>query len=114
VNGGGGSTTLGAARAGSADCGPSASQIARFLAQHGEGSGGWHRASNIQIVDVKVCPAGRGRLAAALDRNAQVQAIQTAAAADPLISASLARSHHRPDNVLAVDQSGETLTVYAY
>lgn len=106
--------TIGGGTAGGCT-GPSEAQIARFLALHKHGDvGAWRRASNVQVVPVKTCPAARGRLSAALGANGRVRAMQQAAASDALVSASLSRSHHGARNVIAVDQAGANLTVYVY
>ncbi len=72
--------------------------------------GSWQAASNVAVERVSVCPETRAWLAASVDRGALVSAV----AADPLLSASLARADISTDRVLAVRQEGRSLTIYAY
>ena len=74
----------------------------------------WRRASNVRIVPIKLCPAVRHNVSRAVAMNGNVGVMQSYAAADPLISASLSRARYGAGNVLAVDQSKGMLTVFVY
>lgn len=74
----------------------------------------WHRAANVQVVPVKLCPATRGVVRRELDRNRSVGVVQQMAEADPLIRTSLSRTRYGATDVLAVDQIRGTLMVYVY
>jgi hypothetical protein len=74
----------------------------------------WHRAANVQVVPVRLCPATRGVVRRELNRNRSVGVVQTLAEADPLIRTSLSRTRYGAANVLAVDQVRGTLMVYVY
>jgi hypothetical protein len=64
-------------------------------------------------VPVKLCPEARARLEAALAANANIGVMQAAVATTPIITAELA-PEYQADDVLAVDQSDQQLTVYVY
>jgi hypothetical protein len=74
----------------------------------------WRHAANIQVVPLKTCAALRRDIRKAVARNGNLQMVQQLAAADPLVSASLDRTHYRAGNVLGVGQANGTLTVYVY
>jgi hypothetical protein len=74
----------------------------------------WRRASNVRIVPIKLCPVVRHNVSRAVAMNGNVGLVQSYAAADPLISASLSRARYGAGNVLAVDQSKGMLTVFVY
>ena len=74
----------------------------------------WRHAANIQVVPLKTCAALRRDIRKAVARNGNLQMVQQLAAADPLVSASLGRTHYRAGNVLGVGQTNGTLTVYVY
>lgn len=74
----------------------------------------WRRASNVQIVPIRLCPNIRRQVAAALDSSSKVNAIRGAAHSDALINASLSRTNYSARNIFAVQRSGSQLTVYVY
>ena len=73
----------------------------------------WRSAADVSIVPINLCPDARARLAAVLDADANIGYMQAAVAADARLSASLDPSYD-PEDVLAVDQAGQKLTVYVY
>jgi hypothetical protein len=95
---------------------PTDEQIAHLLSRNSYSSGvasSWQRASKVSLVSIELCPEARARLAAALEASASIDVMQRAVATSPLITAELA-PRYQADDVLAVDQSGEQLTVYVY
>jgi hypothetical protein len=74
----------------------------------------WSRASNIQVIPIKICPNGRKAVAQAVNQSSNIRTLQGAVASDLLINASLNRTRFRTNNVLAVAQQGDTLAVYVY
>ena len=101
-----------------ANCvGPDGRKLLNFAARQAYSSQsfiGWNHATNIRLVAVRLCPAARDALARALTQSGNIQGLQTAAAADGLINASLVRAHSAPNHVLAVTQKGAALDVYVY
>lgn len=103
-------------RAGSACFSPDAQQIAHLRSRvtySGELAASWKSAASINIVPINLCPEAKQRLAAAIDADANIDYLQSAVAADARLNASLDPSYD-PEDVLAVDQAGEDLTVYVY
>lgn len=74
----------------------------------------WRRASNIQVIPVRLCPAARQQVASIFRSSSKVGQLQAAVSGDPLIAASLDRTRYGIGNVFAVDRSGGALTVYVY
>ncbi|QEE21432.1 hypothetical protein FNA67_15100 [Youhaiella tibetensis] len=75
---------------------------------------GWSRATNVQVVPIRVCSAAKANLAAAAASNRTFGLMQQAVLTDPLISTSLMRAKSSAGRVLAVNQAGKTVTVYVY
>lgn len=73
----------------------------------------WKTASNISIVPIKLCPDARARLSAEIDADANIQYMQAAVAADARLNSALDPPYD-PEDVLAVDQAGDELTIYVY
>jgi hypothetical protein len=107
----------GAGAAASANCfSPNEEQIAYLLARgeyNATVTAQWDAADEVSLVPINLCPDARAQLDAALDANANIDAMQAAVAANAEITAELSPSYST-DNVLAVDQSGDELTVYVY
>jgi hypothetical protein len=101
-----------------ANCiGPEGQQVLNFAAKQGydqRSFSAWSRASNIQVIPVKLCAQARRAVAKAVTGSGNILGLQSYAAADPLINASLSRTRYRSNNVLAVIQQGSTLAVYVY
>jgi hypothetical protein len=74
----------------------------------------WRRAANVRIMPIRLCPVVRHNVSRAVAMNGNVGMVQSYAAADPLISASLSRARYGADHVLAVEQSQGMLTVFVY
>jgi hypothetical protein len=113
----GGAGNVQVASLGSANCiSPDQTQIANLTGrQYNSGTvSGWSHASNVQIVPVRICQDARARLSQAVAANGNVGFMQRAAASDPLITASLARTRYNIGDVLAVEQAGGVLKVYVY
>lgn len=75
---------------------------------------GWDRASTIQLVPLKVCPAVRKDMARALAIDPDYRHLVSAVARDPLVSETLRRTRYQPGHVLAVQRSGDMLRVYVF
>jgi hypothetical protein len=73
----------------------------------------WQGAANISLVPVTLCPDARSRLEAAINADANLGQMQAAVAMNSAISSEIA-PQYQADDVLAVDQSGQELTVYVY
>jgi hypothetical protein len=76
--------------------------------------GKWRRAANVQVVPVRVCPQLRASLRREAATSGTMRLVQSMAAADPLVNASLGRARLSAGNVLAVDQARGMLTVFVY
>ncbi len=74
----------------------------------------WRRAANVQLVPIKMCAQLKAGIRRAAANNGTIRSVQTLAASDPLISASLGRTRYGVANVLGVDQSNGMLSVYVY
>lgn len=74
----------------------------------------WSRASNVQIVPIRLCPEARGQVAQIFNASGKIRQLQNAVAADALIVASLSRSRYDIGDVFAVEARGGSLTVYVY
>jgi hypothetical protein len=100
----------------SAVCLSDATGIARLLRMQYSASmlAQWRRAAGVHVVKVPVCPQIRSNLARTVALNGSIQMMQGAAAADPLVSASLDRVHLGAHRVLGVGQANGDLTVYVY
>lgn len=102
---------------GSVDCfSPDQGQIAYLLARKAysaEVTAQWDGAEQVRLVPINLCEDARARLDAALAADANIGILHSAVAADAKLSAAL-DPNYQPDDVLAVDQSGEDLTVYVY
>ena len=75
---------------------------------------GWQRASNVQVVPIRLCPNVKRQVAAALSGSSKVNMLRRAANADALINASLNRTRYNAGDVFAVQRSGSQLTVFVY
>ena len=105
-----------AARARTSCFTPTDEQMAHLIARNSYSASvvaSWQSATAVSLVPVKLCPDARARLAAALAANAQIGAMRAAVATTPLITAELAPDY-QPDDVLAVDMTGDDLTVFVY
>ena len=96
------------------DCDGVSGQQVQALLSSTQIDGSWQRASNVSIERVDVCPALRIQLSATLSSSGLGDQLQSAILSDPLLSASLARSSYSASRVFAVEQDGNTLTVYVY
>lgn len=76
--------------------------------------GSWNRASNIQIVPIKVCADMRRQVGNWLAGNGSYHRMVAAVASDSLISAALNRTRYQPGHVLGVQRQGPTLLVYVF
>jgi hypothetical protein len=76
--------------------------------------GAWGRAANVQVVPVRLCPQARAQVARIFDASGKIQQLQSAAAGDALITASLSRTRYDVNDVFAVQASGGNLVVYVY
>jgi hypothetical protein len=74
----------------------------------------WGRAANVQIVPIKLCPQARLQVAQIFNASSKILLLQSAAAQDALIVASLNRTRYDVNDVFAVQASGGSLTVYVY
>lgn len=75
---------------------------------------GWNRATNIQLVPIRVCADLRRQIANWLASNSDYHRMIGAVSGDALINAALSRSKYQPGHVLGVQASGATLTVYVF
>lgn len=73
----------------------------------------WRHASSVQLTGLTLCPEAKAQLRAALAGDSDFVRLHAAVAADTRISGALSPGH-RPEDVLAVSQSGGQLTVYVY
>ena len=73
----------------------------------------WSEAAKVSLVPVNLCPDARARLEAAIAANPNMDDLQNAVEASATITATL-EPQFQADDVLAVDQSGEAVTVYVY
>lgn len=95
---------------------PDEQQIANLLGRSSYDASvaaSWRQAAKVSIVSVSLCAGARARLAAILDADANVRFMRSAVAANAKLMAELDPSYD-PENVLAVDQAGENVTVYVY
>lgn len=74
----------------------------------------WARAANVQVVPIRLCPQARAQVAQIFNASAKVRQLQSAAASDALIVASLSRTRYDISDVFAIDASGGRLMVYVY
>lgn len=99
------------------DCfAPNEQQIAHLLARGTYDDAvvaQWSAASDVNLIAVNLCPEAQAQLAAVLSGDANLDYMQSAVAMNATIVAELAPSYTAND-VLAVDQSGNELTVYVY
>lgn len=91
--------------------GPDAARLLQ-IAQQSAPVEQWQRASNVRIVRIDVCPEARNKLLSAMRSSGLGSILWSAAARDTLIAASLSRTSYGAENVLAVQQTGNELTVY--
>jgi len=89
-------------------------QVLQLAAQAKLNPAAWARAANVQVVPIRLCPQARSQVAQIFGASAKIQQLQSAAARDALIVASLSRSRHDVGDVFAVDASGGRLVVYVY
>lgn len=108
--------TVGRASARGACFSPDQAQIAHLLGRSSYQPGdvaAWQGAASISVVPVNLCPDAKARLDAALDADANIGNLRMAVASHTALRSELDPSY-TPDDVLAVDRSGEALTVYVY
>jgi len=74
----------------------------------------WSRAANVQVVPVRLCAQARSQVAQIFNASGKIQQLQSAAAGDALISASLSRTSYDTNDVFAVQANGGRLMVYVY
>lgn len=95
------------------DCfSPNQTQIDHLLGRSSYEPGdaeAWQQAARLDIVPVQICADAASRLQAAIAADDNMALLQSAVAADARLSAEVAA-----EDVLAVDQAGEELTVYVY
>jgi hypothetical protein len=72
----------------------------------------WRRASGVQIVPVKLCPAARLQVTQIFNASGKIQSLHQAVAGDMLIMASLQRAGRDAGDVFAVQRNGSQLIVY--
>jgi hypothetical protein len=89
-------------------------KVLQLAAQGKVNTRSWARASNVQVVPVRLCPAARNQVAQIFGASSKVQQLQNAAASDALIAASLGRTKYDVNDVFAVQSSGGRLMVYVY
>ncbi len=95
---------------------PTDEQIAHLLGRNSYSAGvaaSWQNASDVNLVEIELCPDARAQLAAALAASPNIGLMQAAVASSRLITAELA-PQYGVGNVLAVDKSGSNLIVYVY
>jgi hypothetical protein len=120
-NGGDGANGNGRTRVGSLDnslqvnCSVNDGRQVLQLASQGKvNPASWTRAANVRIVPIRLCPQARSQVAQIFRASGKIQQLQSAAAGDALIVASLSRSRHDVGDVFAIEASGGNLTVYVY
>ena len=72
----------------------------------------WQSAAKISLVPIKLCPEAESKVVAALNAHAGIGVMQAAVSANARIRSAL--GGRGPGNVLAIDQAGDTLTVYVF
>lgn len=90
---------------------PSSSQIEKLAGRHVYGDAtfsSWAGSSSLKIVNIGLCN-GAG---AAISANANVERLQSFVATNAALKTSLGRAGHSPDDVIAADKNGATLTLY--
>lgn len=95
---------------------PDEGQIAHLLSRNSYDAGdaaSWQSATSVSLVPIDLCPDARARLEAALAADGNIDFMQEAVAMNVEITTTIA-PEYSADDVLAVDQSGEQLTVYVY
>lgn len=93
---------------------PNQAQIAHLLGRSDyepADVAGWQQAERVSLVPINLCADAKARLDAALAADPDIEYLRSAVAEDPTLSSQLDPSY-APDDVLAVDQSGEEVTVY--
>jgi len=115
--GAGGLAKAGIATTGTVKCfSPDATQIDNLLGRTDYSvalTTSWKDADNVKLVPINLCAGARADLDAALAADANIGFLHSAVAGDAEITAALDPGY-TPDDVLAVDQSGDELTVYVY
>ena len=95
---------------------PDEDQIDHLLARNSYSASvaaDWADASSVSVVPVELCPDARARVAAAVDADANIGFMQARAASSPRIRTALDPAYG-PEDVLAIDQAGDRLTVYVF
>ena len=69
---------------------------------------GWGGASRLRVIDVGLCKSA----GAAISSDSNVDRLQSLVAGNAGLKASLSKSGRSPNDVIAVDKNGQTLTVY--
>lgn len=72
----------------------------------------WQQAARVNVVPVNICPAAAAQLEAAIAADPEIGYMQSAVAGSEKLSAEL--DPHSPDQVLAVEEANEEVTVYVY
>jgi hypothetical protein len=72
----------------------------------------WQQTAKVSLVPINICPEAKAKVATALQAKADIGAMMAAVSANAKIKGAL--GGRGPGNVLAIDQSGDTLTVYVY
>jgi hypothetical protein len=68
----------------------------------------WRGATELKIVKIDLCASAKSEIGA----SANIAALQSYLAANPTFTARLGAKGYSPDDVIAVDRNGKTLTVY--
>ena len=68
----------------------------------------------MQVVPVKLCAQARSQVAKIFRASGKINQLQSAAASDALISASLSRTRYDLNDIFAVQASAGRLMVYVY
>jgi hypothetical protein len=90
---------------------PNSMQIDKLANRHvytAETFASWRGATTLKIVRINLCDAAGARI----EGNANVAALQNYLASFPAFSARLKAKGFAPDDVIAVDRTGNTLIVY--
>jgi hypothetical protein len=93
---------------------PDETQVSTLLNRHSyaDASPNWAGISEVQIVEIGVCPDAKLRIAEAASANANYFALKGFVSGQDAIRASLLKSGHAIGDVVAVDQNGSKLIVY--
>jgi|GEM_PF-6590306 len=90
---------------------PTAAQADRLANRHAYGSAtfaSWADVTSLKVVDVNLC----GGAGAAIGASANVDRLQSFVAGNAALKTGLGKTGRSPDEVIAVDKTGRTLTLY--